>query len=96
MRLHTPLPWRYSTWSPRGGVLRHGIGNKDGSGQVLVGRSINPADAKLIVASVNAVPKVKQKIQMILRLHDGKPKPCRCFHCDRAREIETILKGEQP
>jgi len=35
---------------------------------------------------------VRQSAQDILRLHDGKPWPCKCFHCGKARNILVVLE----
>ncbi len=58
---HTPLPWRYSEYRPRGGHLRLCIGNKEASGQVLVARDVGwkRENLKFIVQTVNAHAKLE-------------------------------------
>ena len=64
---HTPLPWRYSEYRPRGGHLRLCIGNKEASGQVLIARDVGlkRENLKFIVQTINARPKMEELVRMI-------------------------------
>ncbi|KKK74937.1 hypothetical protein LCGC14_2878740 [marine sediment metagenome] len=92
---HTPLPWRYSEYRPRGGHLRLCIGNKDGSEQVLVARDVGwkRENLKFIVQTINARPKVEELVTAVIMADQGDLE-----QADRAnklaREVEAALGGK--
>lgn len=94
---HTPLPWRYESWKPRGGYVRHGIGNKDGAGQILTSVRLTPANARLIVTSVNARPKVEGLVSLLLAWLDNQPDgrgEVELKVLAKAREVEAAFGGK--
>ncbi len=42
----------------------------------------------------DSIQEAKQVTQEVLRLHHGNPEPCGCFHCRKAREVESALGGK--
>ncbi len=95
---HTPLPWRYSEYRPRGGHLRLSIGNKDGSGQVLIARDVGwkRDNLKFIVQTVNARPKVERLVSLLLAWLGNQPDgrgEVELKILEKAREVEAALES---